>query len=125
MWKFGDIAHGVDDGSLLQRKAFTNVDLEAILDDRDESFFEENWIKAYEDINERWKYCTTADARKSEIDLIREFAFKKCYEYSGQPEIAAYVCDDFELMAKAAAMRYDLRFVTEMMRVYTNGGIPH
>ena len=125
MWKLADIPAKISDESVLHRSAFADADLDAILDQRDSGDFEDDWIKAAEDVQYHWQEFTDAESMTGAIDLIREAAFKKCFEYTGESEISGYVSDDFELMAKASAMSLDSPYIKGMMNVYSDGGVPH
>ena len=125
MWKLADIAPGISTESLLHRSAFTDVDLDAILDQRDDGDFEDDWIKAAEDVQYHWERFAEADTNQVVIDQIREIAFKKCHDYVNESEICGYVSDDFELMAKASAMALDSPYLANMMKIYSDGGVPH
>ncbi|MEM7602072.1 MAG: hypothetical protein AAF357_11740 [Verrucomicrobiota bacterium] len=125
MWKLADIPGSISDESVLHRSAFVDADLDAILDQRDLDDFEDDWIKAAEDVQYHWEKFADAESTTNTIDLIREAAFKKCFEYTEESEISGYVSDDFELMAKASAMSLDSPYLKNMMKVYSDGGVPH
>ena len=125
MWKLADIPSNISDESLLHRSAFADADLDAILDQRDLGDFEDDWIKAAEDVQYHWEKFADAESTTGTIDQIRELAFKKCYDYTEESEIAGYVSDDFELMAKASAMSLDSPYLEGMMKTYSDGGVPH
>ena len=120
-----EIITGLADGSLIQASAFDGADLDALLDQRDSGDFEDDWICAAEDVQAHWDDFTDANAIEAKIDEVQELAFKKCFEVAEESEISGYVSDDFELLAKASAMALESPYLEQMMKVYSNGGIPH
>lgn len=64
-----------------------------------------------------WKLVDIAPGISAE-SLLRRAAFTEA-------EICGYVSDDFELMSKASTMMLELPYLSNMMKIYSDGGVPH
>ena len=125
MWKFEEIAGDISNGKLIQVSAFESIDINDALDQRDSSELEDDFISAADDLNASWESFDNAGDLESEINLICERAFKKCFEYTKSSDLSAYVNDDFEVLAKAAAMKFESPYLKNMMAVYSRGEFHH
>ena len=78
---------------LLSERNFEGLDVEAYLDKRDEAPFADEWMQAYE------RYAGDSAVAEDEVlRQIREIAFKRTINLTGEPELAGYVSDDFGLI---------------------------
>ncbi len=107
---------------LLSNNTFSVDDLDLILDERDESVFDSEWIRNYEAINEK-KGIT--DHEIEEIDIIREISFKAAYNATESADLAGYISDDFELIAKALILNYNDEWLNALAKEYVEDMIPH
>lgn len=119
-----DIRKCLSDGSLLRLSVLDDVDMDALLDKRERDEFEDDWLKAAEDVQANWNDFADAQSAESVVDEIRELAFRKCYEVTQSADVSGYVSDDFELLAKAALMSLDSSYLQQMKRIYSEGNIP-
>ncbi len=102
---------------------FSNVDLDSILDKRDEDPFDSDWTNALEDISKKSSVINQDDFSK--IETIRELAFKAAGELSEFGEISGYISDDFEMISKAVAVRSDNLWVSALLKKYLRNEIPY
>ena len=103
---------------------FTNLDNETIdemLDSRDSSEFESDWLKVSQTL-EKKKF--SADNFAS-IENIREIAYKKTFDTTNHSELAAYVADDFEMIAKSLLSDFADEWLNALFLSYLHGLFPH
>ena len=103
---------------------FTNLDNETIdemLDSRDSSEFESDWLKVSQTL-EKKKF--SADNLAS-IENIREIAYKKTFDTTNHSELAAYVADDFEMIAKSLLSDFADEWLNALFLSYLHGLFPH
>jgi hypothetical protein len=77
----------------LNKRIFENINIDDLLDSRDSTDFYTKWMGKFDFIN---GYIEL----NGEINKIRELVFKKTYSISESSDLAAYICDDFELICK-------------------------
>ena len=124
MHSLSEIADGISNGSIIQASAFEGLDIDSLLDQRDSPEFEDEWLRVSKEVQAKWSAYADSETEIGKIDRIRELAFKKCFEFTGESEISGYVSDDFELIAKASAMSFASPFLEEAMKKYLAGAIP-
>ncbi len=93
------------------------IDLDAIddiLDARDTDAFSELWMKA-------WK---KVEHKQINIDAQREEFFKLIFSKTQSSDLAAYLIEDFELIAKHLNEE-DNNWVTSLCATYFEHEIPH
>jgi hypothetical protein len=73
--------------------------LEQIGDQHDEPNFERDWMNIYDFFKEQKKTMSLPKSIEKQITKIGELAFQKSYSITGNPDIAACVSDDFDLIA--------------------------
>jgi hypothetical protein len=107
----------------LDFKFLSDVDCESSLDDRDSPPFDSKWVEEFNIVSDIFsnKYRTKEDEER--IERIREVVFEKVSNITGG-EIASYISDDFELIAKAALIGYDSSWVGALLESYMNRKIP-
>lgn len=119
-----DIEASLAAGTLLAPSTFEGIDPDELLDRREEGDFEDDWIRAAEDVQAEWEDSATARIHQTDIDGIRELVFKTTYNATQNAELAATVSDDFELIGKASAMALESPYIGQMLKTYEAGGIP-
>jgi hypothetical protein len=105
-------------------QVFDDEDFDNLLDLREKPDFEAEWLRVYEEIEEQQKMREIASDVKVLIDTICEMAFKRAYSLTKNSEIAGYVSDDFELLAKAAVLNYQDSWLSALLLSYQNGQFP-
>ena len=94
-----------------------------LLDARESRAFDREWIRclsAVQDIEVEGELQT----KNVTIDELREWAFKRAYQVSGDAEIAAYVSDDFDLLARALQADYSDPWLAALWQCYRAGQFP-
>lgn len=96
--------------------------VDVVLDIRDSDEFSEQWMAAFDAVQ-----SSKAEMTRSQTDLstrIREAAYLLAYSRWHSPDLAAYVSDDFGLIADAAACGVNNAFVGELLSAYKRGVVP-
>jgi hypothetical protein len=118
---YDDIAQG----NLVHKDMFRSKDLELFLDERDDSNFDDEWIRVFNKINELEMKNTIKSDLKNSIDRIREVSFKKAYEFTNNADLAGYVSDDMELIAKGILLEYQDKWLAAVYNLYKQKVFPH
>ena len=87
---------GVEAGRLLAPQHFSALNSEDVLSSRDDAVFEEKWL---------WLFNALEDVvldidQQALIESLRERAFTITFNATANPELSAYVSDDFEVIGK-------------------------
>ncbi len=95
------------------------ADIDFLLDERDKDIFAKQWTAEYSEIEK-------IKSQKNEklIDKFREKIFKTVFKEAGNDDLAAYVSDDFGLLADALNSDYRSQWIEALESAYTNGRIP-
>lgn len=90
------------------------------LDGRDAEPFDGNWIDSFNALAD----LPDAEAAEPAIDEIRERVFRIVFGATNSSELAGYVSDDFELIAKALLTNRNDEFVNALWSEYAAGRFP-
>lgn len=95
------------------------ADIDFLLDERDKDIFARQWTAEYSNIEK-------IKSRNNEklIDKYREKIFKTVFKQTDNDDLAAYVSDDFGLLADALNSDYRSRWIEALQFYYINGKIP-
>ena len=95
------------------------ADIDCLLDERDKDIFAKQWTAEYSNIEK-------IKSRNNEklIDKYREKIFKIVFKQTDNDDLAAYVSDDFGLLADALNSDYRSRWIEALQFYYINGKIP-
>lgn len=95
------------------------ADIDFLLDERDKDIFARQWAEEYSNIEK-------IKSRNNEklIDKYREKIFKTVFKQTDNDDLAAYVSDDFGLLADALNSDYRSRWIEALQFYYINGKIP-
>lgn len=97
-----------------------NVNIDDILDMRDDEIFDNQWIQNYELVYNN----KINDDICQLIDIIREIVFRKIYDITQNLDLAACVSDDFELMCKAYVLNINNIWLANLAYSYVQKKIP-
>ena len=103
---------------------FTNLDnetIDEILDSRDSNEFESDWLKVSQTLEKKRFSADNVAA----IENIRQIAYKKTFDSTNHSELAAYVADDFEMIAKSLLADYNDEWLNVLFLSYLHGLFPH
>ena len=99
---------------------FEGKNIDDLLDLRDRDPFDSSWVSAHESLDEN---RLDAECLKL-IDQIREQAYASVYSITQNPDAAAYVSDDFGLIATALALNHHHDFIESLWAEYQAGRFP-
>ena len=106
----------------LPKISIKDVDIDKLLDDRDLPEFEDDWLKSFENLSN----LTLTEDQKTVVNMLRERSFKKIFSLTENPDLASYVSDDFEIMAKYLFSDKEDEWVLKcLITNYANGKFSH
>ncbi|MEE9338015.1 MAG: hypothetical protein V3U87_08050 [Methylococcaceae bacterium] len=105
---------------LITEGTFLNLDYDEILDERDSDPFDSDWMSVSDEIEKIFIDEEVID----ELSIIQELSFKKTYDLTQNGELASYVSDDFELIAKALSIESHNLWISSLLDVYCSGRFP-
>ncbi|MFS0869509.1 hypothetical protein [Paenibacillus xylanilyticus] len=111
----------LNEGKLITNQMFDGLDVDSYLDERDDSTFADEWMKAYM----QWVQHAGSVAEDEVLRASREQAFKQTLQHTGNPELAGYVSDDIGLIG-AGLLQGEVQntFVGQLLASYHNGKLP-
>ena len=115
-----DLLQQIDSGSILGPRTFEQLDFDEVYDGREAEEFESAWLKAFREICER----EFSPSETVEIDAVREAAFKAAFRHCEDASLSGFICDDFELIAKALLRDDRSGFVNGLWKTYREESIP-
>jgi hypothetical protein len=98
--------------------------LDDILDQRDDTTFEQPWLQCSARIKAAWESSDIDATTTKEIDEVRKESFLIVSRATEQHEIASYVSDDFELISKSIALNLNDPYAIDLLGSYRSGKIP-
>ncbi len=108
----------------LENIDFTDMDVDELLDKRDEEAFDSEWMRVYNELEKlKQENVYTEENRKHNSD-IREIAFRKVYELSGDSDLAGYVSDDFGMILDSRLLGFSDDWLDRMVDCYMSGYVP-
>lgn len=90
-------------------------DADTWLDHRDAPVFEDHWLSAHgsvPEVHEGW------------ASEVRQMAYLAVYRSTENPDIAAYVSDDLDLISRFAVAGVEDQWVQGLLAVYIGGDLP-
>lgn len=109
---------------LLSDHCFASQDLDEILDRRDKESFEKKWIESHRLVEARFSESSQPHEIKEKIEEIRKESFLATSRATEQHEIASYVSDDFDLIAKNIALELADPFLDSLFKIYIQDKLP-
>ena len=106
---------------LFDRDYLLSLEIDKILDLRNNDDFSENWMRIY---NELQTY-KLEEERKNEITEIIKEIFLLVYEITNDGELAGEISDDFELICIAYNFGFEDVWLSSMVNIYANKKIPY
>lgn len=97
----------------------------AMLRNRDAEPFDAAWVRAYNAVEEVERGRQLQEESENAIDELREKTFLRALHKTGHDEIAAYVADDFDLLARAVVADYSDDWLDWLWAEYQAGRFPH
>lgn len=122
MDKVSTLLDKMKQGSIIPKLSLKEDEIEAALDERDAPTFSDSWMSAFRQVG-AIKGCTQ-DA-EPRITQLREMAYLQAYERWQSPDLAAYISDDFGLIADSLALNYDNAWLNGLLHAYLTLRFPH
>lgn len=97
----------------------------AMLDNRDRKPFDPEWVRVDKAVKQLELDQQLSDEDKTAIDELRETTFKRTYQVVVNGELAGYVSDDFDLIARALVVDYRDAWLDALWAKYQTGDFPH
>ncbi len=109
---------------LLGKMDFTDADAaDDLLEAREAYTFDGEWMRVYSAVQDA-EVEGELQTKNVGIDDLREWAYKRAHGISGNAEIAGYVADDFELIARALQADYNDEWLGALWQEYRAGHFP-
>lgn len=91
------------------------------IEDRESSKFDTEWMDSFRLVSE-----VVLDASQSrQLDALRELAFKSTYRKTQSADLAAFVADDFEIIARGHLIDSSNELLLHLENEYFEGRFPH
>ena len=113
------------ENQMLSLKKFDDATIAEMLDSRDSEDFENDWMRVFREIELREKLKPLTSENLAKIEKIREISYKKTFDSTQNSELAAYVADDFELIAKSLFLDFNNEWLNTLFLCYLQGIFPH
>lgn len=109
--------------SNLKDVCYDDIEVDDLLDSRDEEVFDSEWIETYnyvENMKRRYGY---SEQQENDCSCVREKAFMiVCEACDG--ELAGYVSDDFGLIFDSQIVGFENDFLKKLINAYSQAIIP-
>jgi len=99
-------------------------ELDRALDARDEAAFEKAWLETFATLETTVPLSQLPVRDRAAVDHIRELAYKAAFRATGSSDLAGYVSDDFDLIARAALTAFESPWLASVLRAYKGGHFP-
>jgi hypothetical protein len=112
-------------GALLDAGGLAAIEADKLLTARDTSSeFDDAWTACSNEISAEWSARLPDPRAEADILELRELAFKAVFAATRNPDLAGYVSDDFELIAKSLGLGRRIPFAERLLADYRAGLIP-
>lgn len=103
------------------------IDLDKIdgwLDERDESEFENEYIRVTNELDELKKFSSISKEEEKKLASIAKIAFARSFQLSDSDEFASSVSDDLTLIGQALIFHYNDPWLTALFDSYRQNIFP-
>lgn len=111
----------LESGQLLSDHHLARLD-ERDLERRDDPAFEERWMACHARLESVAGGLTTG--ARAAILQVREQAYRRTFSVTQSPDLAGYVSDDFDLIARALAAGLHDPWIEQLLARYIAGELP-
>jgi hypothetical protein len=113
----------LNEGQVIERISIsTDQEIELILDSREREDFSSQWMESFDNVESQ---KSSMENRLAEsVAQIRKVAYLKSYARWKSPDLAAYISDDFGLIADAIAMSIADPRLDLLLNSYLAGAVP-
>lgn len=95
--------------------------IDNILVERDDNFFSEQWMQAYNEVEKQKKQQGVPSTYNEDI---RKIVFNMVLEITNNDDLAAYISDDFGLIWDAEKVDINNNWINILWQSYKKGEIP-
>lgn len=95
--------------------------IDNILVERDDNFFSEQWMQAYNEVEKQKKQQGVPSTYNEDI---RKIVFNMVLEITNNDDLAAYISDDFGLIGDAEKVDINNNWINVLWQSYKKGEIP-
>lgn len=95
--------------------------IDNILVERDDNFFSEQWMQAYNEVEKQKKRQGVPSTYNEDI---RKIVFNMVLEITNNDDLAAYISDDFGLIWDAEKVDINNNWINVLWQSYKKGEIP-
>ena len=119
--------------SALEAEAFLPAVLRHLGDDasiaqalsqREDPAFEQPWLAVFDAVESVASLDRLRPDQRLVVDRIREAAYKQVFRATSHPDLAAYVSDDFDLIARAIVAGHHSPWLASLLSAYSHGRFP-
>ena len=111
-------------GKLLGPATFDGLNIDSCLDIRDQPPFDPQWMQVNEQIEAMAAADPIDEQTVAQISSVAEAAFKTTFKLSASSDLAGYISDDFELIAKALSLGFEHEWLNALLQSYCKGQFP-
>lgn len=108
----------------LEEMDFSQMDIEKILEQRDMSAFDTEWLKACKQVGKLKKEKTYTDADREDCKILLKEVFEFIYDQTENDDFAGYISDDFGLIYDSLKLGYHSEWMDKFLQLYLKGQIP-
>jgi hypothetical protein len=115
----------IRDGTLLPAPYYAGLDCDAAVDARDrDGEFDLAWVRACDQVDRLWQAAQVEPEVRAVAEDIRREGFLAVSRATGQHEIASYVSDDLDLIARGRLVGLRDPFLDRLWYDYERGEFP-
>lgn len=115
-----DAIEKIDNDDFWNAEYLQSIDIDELLDSRDDSNFDDEWVRVNEEIKNSSIETNIIDT----INKVREKVFMKIYDFTEDSDVAAEVSDDFGLICRAYAINFEDKWLSGLVEAYLEKRIP-
>lgn len=108
----------------LNTAMFEGLELDHILDQREDEAFDQEWSRVYREVEELKREKGYPEEAEQLCGQIRKEAYLSVYKAYPDSDLAAYVSDDFGLICDSEQLGYEDRWLDALIKAYEEGTIP-
>lgn len=109
-------------GKMLPADYYQQLDCDKLLDARDmDTTFGAEWTRIYREAKGRWSQANIADVLRKFTEAIRRESFIMVGRATNQHEIASYVSDDLDLIARGRLLGLEEKLLEQLWSKYQHG----
>ncbi|ATP40345.1 hypothetical protein CSE16_09955 [Solibacillus sp. R5-41] len=109
----------------LKKIDFSDMDFDKVLDMRDSSVFDKEWVRVWNELEALKKKKEALDGEENLSESVRKEVYLELYNLTQNEEIAAYGSDDFGLIYESEIWGLSDEWLSKLVKCYQNARFPH